>query len=37
MRETAGDHVISIFISQMCPVDQNKTIETAGDHVISIF
>ncbi len=25
-----GDHVISIFISWTCPVDQNETRETVG-------
>ncbi len=36
-RETAEDHVISIFSSRMCPIKYNETIETSGDHVISIY
>ena len=36
-KETAKDHVISIFHSRTCSLDNNETRETARDHVISIF
>ncbi len=36
-RDTVGDHVISMYFSWTCPVDQNEMSETAGDHAISMY
>ncbi len=31
------DHVISMYFSWTCTVDQNERRETTGDHVISMY
>ncbi len=36
-RETAGDHVISMYFSWTCLMNPNERRETAGDHVTSMY